>query len=90
MGGRVVADGGAGGGCAGRAHIGRPRSTAATGAAELALAVPSRDAVDALRARRQALGRTELQPPTAMDFGTTFTVQDADGHRLRMFVPEGP
>ena len=68
----------------------QPPAYAAPGASELALAVPGRDAVDSLHARWQALGCTVLQPPTAMDFGYTFTVCDPDGHRVRVFAPEGP
>jgi len=58
------------------------------GASELALAVQDRDAVDNQYARWQAVGCAVLQPPTAMDFGYTFTVRDPDGHRLRVFAPE--
>ena len=36
-----------------------------------------------------ALGCIVLQQPTAMDFGYTFTVQDPDGHRVRVFAPAG-
>jgi predicted enzyme related to lactoylglutathione lyase len=32
-------------------------------------------------------GVTIVQPPTTMDFGTTFTAVDPDGHRLRVFSP---
>lgn len=68
----------------------QPPVVATPGASELALAVTGgRDAVDALHARWQAFGCTVLQTPTAMDFGYTFTVQDHDGHRVRVFAPEG-
>lgn len=66
-----------------------PASGGAPGASELAFAVAGRDAVDARHARWQALGCAVLQPPTLMDFGYTFTVQDPDGHRVRVFAPEG-
>lgn len=66
-----------------------PPSGGAPGASELALAVPGRDAVDDRHARWQAAGCTVLQAPTAMDFGYTFVVQDPDGHRVRVFAPEG-
>lgn len=66
-----------------------PASGGAPGASELAFAVTSREAVDARHARWQALGCTVLQAPTLMDFGYTFTVQDPDGHRVRVFAPEG-
>ncbi len=67
-----------------------PRADAAPGAAELAFAVEGgRAAVDAAQAEWQALGIPLLQPATAMDFGYTFTARDPDGHRLRVFAPEG-
>lgn len=62
---------------------------AAPGASELAFSVQDRRTVADEYARWQALGCTVLQPPTALDFGYTFTVQDLDGHRLRVFAPEG-
>jgi predicted enzyme related to lactoylglutathione lyase len=66
-----------------------PAAAGGPGASELALAVQGRDAVDARLARWHALGCTVLQQPTAMDFGYTFTVQDPDGHRVRVFAPQG-
>lgn len=65
-----------------------PASGGAPGACELALAMQDRDAVDQCHARWRALGCVVLQAPTAMDFGYTFTVQDPDGHRVRVFAPE--
>lgn len=59
----------------------------APGASELALSVQDHRTVDDAYARWQALGCTVLQPPATMDFGYTFTVQDLDGHRLRVFAP---
>lgn len=67
----------------------QPAAEAAPGASELALSVPSSEQVHSLHARWQALGWKVLQPPTAMDFGLTFTVQDPDGHRVRVFTPQG-
>lgn len=58
------------------------------GGFELGFAVASRAEVDALHAQWQARGIRLLQPPTAMDFGYTFTACDPDGHRLRVYVPE--
>ena len=66
-----------------------PASSGTPGASELAFTVQGRDAVDARHARWGALGCTVLQPPTALDFGYAFTVQDPDGHRVRVFAPEG-
>lgn len=59
------------------------------GGFELGFAVASRDEVDALHGQWQARGIRMLQPPTAMDFGYTFTACDPDGHRLRVYAPEG-
>ena len=66
-----------------------PAAAGTPGAGELALAVDGRAAVDARFARWQALGCTVLQAPVALDFGDAFTAQDPDGHRLRVFAPEG-
>jgi predicted enzyme related to lactoylglutathione lyase len=66
-----------------------PAARGAPGASELAFAVQGREAVDARHAGWKALGCTVLQSPTVMDFGYTFTAQDPDGHRLRVFAPEG-
>lgn len=35
----------------------------------------------------KALGLNIIQPPTNMDFGLTFTAEDPDGNRLRLFAP---
>lgn len=67
----------------------KPAASGTPGAGELAFAVQGRPAVDARHAQWRALGCTVLQPPTAMDFGYTFAVQDPDGHRVRVFAPEG-
>jgi catechol 2,3-dioxygenase-like lactoylglutathione lyase family enzyme len=56
------------------------------GAAELALTVDDRAAVDATHAHWQKRGLKILQAPTEMDFGYTFTAADPDGHRLRVFM----
>lgn len=67
----------------------QPAATPA-GGFELGFAVGGgRAEVDALHAQWQARGIRMLQPPTAMDFGYTFTACDADGHRLRVYAPEG-
>ena len=60
------------------------------GGAELCLTVADDAAVDACQARWTALGAQLLQGATAMDFGYTFTVQDLDGHRVRVFAPAVP
>lgn len=62
---------------------------AAPGGAEVAIALGSAEAVDAAHDRYRSLGLQVLQPPTAMDFGYTFTAADPDGNRIRLFVPQG-
>jgi predicted enzyme related to lactoylglutathione lyase len=66
-----------------------PASAGSPGCSELALAVADRATVNARHARWVTLGITPLQAPTAMDFGYTVVVQDPDGHRIRVFTPEG-
>jgi predicted enzyme related to lactoylglutathione lyase len=63
-----------------------PAATA-PGGSELAFAVDGVEAVHARHAAWRAQGIAVIQPPTAMDFGFTFTAQDPDGHRLRVFAP---
>lgn len=63
-----------------------PAATA-PGGSELAFAVDGVEAVHAHHAAWTAQGMAVIQPPTAMDFGFTFTAQDPDGHRLRVFAP---
>lgn len=57
------------------------------GGFELGFTVADAAAVDALHHQWRAQGIRMLQPPTAVDFGYTFTACDADGHRLRVFAP---
>ncbi|MFO1147218.1 MAG: VOC family protein [Alsobacter sp.] len=59
------------------------------GGGELAFVQPDRDAVSALHGAWAGRGVRILQAPAAMDFGFTFTALDPDGHRLRVFCPEG-
>jgi len=56
---------------------------------ELAFAVPDVAEVQAAHQAWLALGLPMLQAPTLMDFGFTFTAVDPDGHRLRVFTPQG-
>lgn len=70
-------------------HTAEPAPTAAAGGGELGFPVASNAAVDALHADWSARGLPILQPPTEMDFGRTFLATDPDGHRLRVFAPNG-
>lgn len=64
-----------------------PAATVQPGAVEFCLAVPSREALDALATDWKARGIPVPQEPVDLDFGYTFTALDPDGHRLRPFVP---
>lgn len=57
------------------------------GGMEISFVEADKAALEATHAAWKALGLTILQAPTEMDFGFTFTAEDADGHRLRPFVP---
>lgn len=70
-------------------HTAEPAPTTAGGGTELAFAQPDRGAVDQLHARWMAAGVPVAQAPVALDFGYTFVATDPDGHRLRVFHPEG-
>jgi catechol 2,3-dioxygenase-like lactoylglutathione lyase family enzyme len=64
-----------------------PAPSAPPGGGELAFTVPDAATVAAVQADWQRRGLRIIQAPTAMDFGHTFTAEDPDGHRLRVFVP---
>ena len=66
-------------------HV-QPPSSAPAGASELALTVADKATVDSLHQQWHANGVVINQPPTSMDFGYTFTAQDSDGHRIRVFA----
>lgn len=52
---------------------------------ELVFKVESKDKVDAIHKRWHDEKIRIAQPPTAMDFGYTFTALDPDGNRIRVF-----
>jgi catechol 2,3-dioxygenase-like lactoylglutathione lyase family enzyme len=58
----------------------------AAGGIEISFSEESKDAVRATFEEWSKLGLKVVQAPTEMDFGFTFVVEDADGHRLRPFV----
>jgi len=64
-----------------------PASSGQSGTSEIAFAVADKAAVEATHADWAGRGLRILQPPTAMNFGTTFVASDPDGHRLRVFAP---
>ena len=66
----------------------KPLAVASGGAAELALSVADRSAVNALHERWAGQGVAIAQRPVQMDFGYSFVALDRDGHRLRVFAPQ--
>ena len=56
------------------------------GGVEVTFSEDDAESVTATHAEWSAKGATILQAPTQMDFGFTFTAQDPDGHRLRVFA----
>lgn len=69
-------------------HTVEPKSTGNAGASEVAFTVADAGAVEATHADWRGRGLAMAQPPTRLDFGTTFVALDPDGHRLRVFAPE--
>ena len=65
----------------------KPAAAGSPGASEVAFTVADAAAVSATHAAWTARGVAILQPPVQLDFGYTFTAQDPDGHRLRVFAP---
>lgn len=63
----------------------RPAPQVAGGASEMGLHVADEAELQSLLKHWRAQGTAILQEPTRMDFGLTFTAQDPDGHRLRVF-----
>jgi catechol 2,3-dioxygenase-like lactoylglutathione lyase family enzyme len=57
------------------------------GGVEISFTETDNAALEATFERCKALGLTILQAPTMMGFGYAFAAEDADGHRLRPFVP---
>ena len=66
-----------------------PAATAHAGSSELAFTVADADAVRSTHEAWAARGLPIAQRPTELDFGHTFVALDPDGHRLRVFAPNG-
>jgi predicted enzyme related to lactoylglutathione lyase len=66
-----------------------PESTGQAGGSEIAFAVADAQAVETTHADWQRRGLNIIQAPTQMNFGMTFVALDPDGHRLRVFAPNG-
>ena len=71
-------------------HTVEPTATAAAGGGEIAFTVGDADAVRSVHADWRKRGLPILQAPVDLDFGHTFVALDPDGHRLRVFAPNGP
>lgn len=67
-------------------HTVEPKAGAITASGELGLTLKSREAIDECHRQWLSKGVTIIQPPQKMDFGYTFTAQDPDGHRIRVFT----
>jgi predicted enzyme related to lactoylglutathione lyase len=70
-------------------HTAEPAPLAAVGGGELAFSVEDNDTVKSTFAAWRKRGLKIAQEPTDMDFGYTFVALDPDGHRLRVFAPNG-
>lgn len=57
-----------------------------SGVMELVFMVEGTATVDSWYSSWKAQGARVLQPPTALEFGYSFMVQDPDGHRLRVLA----
>lgn len=64
-----------------------PAATKTGGGCELAIRAGSAAEVDSLHADWAARGVSILQAPVTLEFGHTFTAEDPDGHRIRVFNP---
>lgn len=64
-----------------------PAVASQPGAAELAIAVDSREEVESALADWRAAGAAVVLEPTELDFGYGFAVRGPDGHLVRVFNP---
>jgi len=70
-------------------HTVEPAPGAEAGAAELGFPVGDPEEVVAIEKKWREMGVTIVQTGTELDFGYTFCGLDLDGHRLRVFAPNG-
>jgi predicted enzyme related to lactoylglutathione lyase len=64
-----------------------PAAVAPAGGGEVAFTADNAAAVKATFTDWKRRGLNIIQEPVQMDFGYIFVATDADGHRLRVFVP---
>ncbi|WP_377296167.1 VOC family protein [Rhizobium sp. SGZ-381] len=62
-----------------------PKTSGDSGASEIVFTCDEDAEVEAVHADWRGKGVTILQSPETMDFGHTFTAEDPDGHRLRVY-----
>ncbi|QBH96239.1 hypothetical protein EKN56_07390 [Limnobaculum zhutongyuii] len=67
-------------------HTVEPKAGEITASGELGFAVASNQMVDDYYQQWKQKGVSIQQTPQMMDFGYTFTAEDPDGHRLRVFA----
>lgn len=60
-------------------------TTESAGAMEIAFEVPNEITLQIFHTKWRELGVSIIQEPMEMDFGSSFTAVDPDGHRLRVF-----
>ena len=72
-----------------RAEV-EPTTSPTIGGSEIAFTLPDAATVRATHDDFRGRGWRIAQPPTLMDFGTSFVALDPDGHRLRLFAPAMP
>lgn len=66
-----------------------PAAPAAPGGSEFAFVVATPADVNRVHDEWLDMGVSIIQAPAKMDFGTTFTAADPDGHRIRVFSRAG-
>lgn len=69
------------------AHDVKPTPVAPAGGVELGIRLADGAAVEAAHADWSRRKIAIIQPVVDLDFGRTFTAEDPDGHRLRVFAP---
>ncbi|MFO1183168.1 MAG: VOC family protein [Bauldia sp.] len=67
----------------------QPAASGGPGASETCFRLADEAAVRATHDAWKKRGVAIAQAPTLMDFGTTFVALDPDGHRVRVYVPQG-
>ncbi len=64
-----------------------PEAEIAGGGAEYGIPLPNAETLRASHDTARNKGISIVQPPTEMNFGLTYVIEDPDRHRLRYIVP---